>query len=190
MFVLEGSVALSFLFMREKFKWMITDYNFYSAFNVICQVFGNIFGTYVLNKMLGIPEILMAILGYFSAMLEYIIVGLADYSWELYVGKLLFLCVFSNKILLILGRVQQLINIVNLFLYFSFDSSDAERGRRSNVSCVSSVLGAILWNWKNLLHDHINGITGTDWCSSNLYVNLFWNNLTSFSNQIMTKTHI
>lgn len=100
MFVLEGSVALSFLFMREKFKWMITDYNFYTAFNVICQVFGNIFGTYVLNKMLGIPEILMAILGYFSAMLEYIIVGLADYSWELYIGRLLFLCISSNRILL------------------------------------------------------------------------------------------
>lgn len=75
--------------MRDKFKWMITDYNLYSAFNVICQVFGNIIGTYVLNKMFGIPEILMAIFGYFSAMTEYIVVGLADYSWELYVGKLI-----------------------------------------------------------------------------------------------------
>lgn len=78
---------MSYLFMREKFKWMITDYNLYSAFNVICQVFGNIFGTYVLNKMFGIPEILMAIIGYFSAMAEYIVAGLANYSWELYVGK-------------------------------------------------------------------------------------------------------
>ncbi|XP_031618143.1 uncharacterized protein LOC116337604 [Contarinia nasturtii] len=88
MFVLEGSVALSYLFMREKFKWMITDYNLYSAFNVICQVFGNIFGTYVLNKMFGIPEILMAIFGYFSAMLEYIVTGLATYSWQLYVASI------------------------------------------------------------------------------------------------------
>lgn len=72
--------------MREKFKWMITDYNFYAAFNVICQVVGNIFGTYILNKMFGIPELLMAIIGFISAMWEYIIAGLASYSWELYVG--------------------------------------------------------------------------------------------------------
>lgn len=77
--------------MREKFKWMITDYNLYAAFNVICQVFGNIFGTYVLNKMFGIPEILMAIIGYFSAMAEYIIAGLASYSWQFYVGKIKFM---------------------------------------------------------------------------------------------------
>lgn len=84
----DGSVALSYLFMRDKFKMMITDYNFYSAFNVICQVVGNIFGTYILNKMFGIPELLMAIIGYISAMTEYIVTGLAYYSWELYVGKL------------------------------------------------------------------------------------------------------
>lgn len=81
-------MALSYLFMREKFKWMITDYNLYSAVNVVCQVFGNIFGTYVLNKMLGVPELIMAILGYFSAMTEYIVAGLATYSSELYIGML------------------------------------------------------------------------------------------------------
>lgn len=72
--------------MRDKFKWMITDYNMFTAFNVICQVFGNIIGTYVLNKMFGVPELLMAIIGYFSATAEYIVTGLAIYSWELYVG--------------------------------------------------------------------------------------------------------
>lgn len=83
----DGSVTLSYLFMREKFKWSINDYNFYSAMNVICQVFGNIFGTYVLNKMLSVSEILIAIIGYLSAMTEYIVTGLASYSWELYVGE-------------------------------------------------------------------------------------------------------
>lgn len=74
--------------MREKFKWRVPDYNLYNAFNVICQVIGNILGTYVLNKMFGIPELLMAITGYASAMTEYIITGLAEYSWELYAGEL------------------------------------------------------------------------------------------------------
>lgn len=73
--------------MRERFNWSVNDYNLYSATNVICQVFGNIFGTYVLSKMFGIHEIVIAIIGYISAMTEYIITGLAPYSWELYAGK-------------------------------------------------------------------------------------------------------
>lgn len=73
--------------MRKKSEWMITDYNLYAAFYVICQVLGNIFGTYVLNKMFRIPEIMMAIIGYFSAITEYIVAGLASYSWELYVSE-------------------------------------------------------------------------------------------------------
>lgn len=73
--------------MRDKFGWMIVDYTFYNAFNVICQVVGNIFGTYILNKMFGIPELVMGMIGFSSAMTEYIVTGLAYYSWQLYVGK-------------------------------------------------------------------------------------------------------
>lgn len=83
----EGSIAINYLFVREKFKWMITDYNLYDAFNVVCQIVGNILGVYVLNQMLGIPVLILAIVGYFSAMTEYIVAGLASYSWQLYVGK-------------------------------------------------------------------------------------------------------
>lgn len=73
--------------MRQKFKWQINDYNTYAATNVICQVIGNIFGTYVLNQMLRVPEIVIGIVGYFSAMVEYIICGLANQSWQLYLGE-------------------------------------------------------------------------------------------------------
>lgn len=66
---------------------MITDYNLYDAFNVVCQIVGNILGVYVLNQMLGIPVLILAMVGYFSAMTEYIVAGLANYSWQLYVGK-------------------------------------------------------------------------------------------------------
>lgn len=66
---------------------MITDYNLYDAFNVVCQIVGNILGVYVLNQMLGIPVLILAMVGYFSAMTEYIVAGLASYSWQLYVGE-------------------------------------------------------------------------------------------------------
>lgn len=83
----EGSIAINYLFVREKFKWMLTDYNLYDAFNVVCQIVGNILGVYVLNQMLGVPVLILAMVGYFSAMTEYIVAGLANYSWQLYVGK-------------------------------------------------------------------------------------------------------
>lgn len=85
----EGSVTLSYLFMRDKFGWMISDYNLYASTNVVVQIFGNIIGIYILSKMFGVSEFIIAMIAYGSSMAEYIIVGLAAYSWELYLGNLL-----------------------------------------------------------------------------------------------------
>lgn len=82
----EGSVTLSYLFMREKFDWTIGNYNTYAATNIIVQVAGNVIGIYILSKMFGISEILIAAIAYSSSMTEYIIVGLANQSWQLYAG--------------------------------------------------------------------------------------------------------
>lgn len=72
--------------MRDKFNWAIVDYNLYAATNIIVQIFGNVFGIYILSKMFGVSEILIAIIAYGSSMTEYIIVGCAAYSWQLYAG--------------------------------------------------------------------------------------------------------
>lgn len=84
--------------MHYKFNWLVTDFNMYLAVNVICQVFGNIFGTYVLNKMFGVPELLIGVIGYFSAMIEYIVCGVATQSIQLYIGKIIlsFIIFFQN----------------------------------------------------------------------------------------------
>lgn len=82
----EGSVTLSYLFLRERFDWAISDYNFYTASNIIVQIFGNIFGIYVLSRMFGVSEILIAMIAYASSMTEYIFIGCAAYPWQLYVG--------------------------------------------------------------------------------------------------------
>lgn len=73
--------------MREKFGWLIDDYNNYAAINVIMQIIGNVFGTYVLTKMFGISDISMALIAFLSSMTEYIVDGFAVYSWEIYFGK-------------------------------------------------------------------------------------------------------
>lgn len=79
-------MALSYLFTRERFLWTITQYNYYAAVNIVVQIFGNIFGIYILSRMFGVSEILIAMIAYASSMTEYIIVGFATQSWQLYVG--------------------------------------------------------------------------------------------------------
>lgn len=51
------------------------------------QIFGNIIGIYVLSKIFGVSEIILAVIAYGSAMSEYIIAAFAIYPWQLYLGK-------------------------------------------------------------------------------------------------------
>lgn len=160
----EGSVAISYLFMREKFKWVITDYNLYSAFNVICQVAGNLIGPQILNKMLGMPDLVMAIVGYFSAMTEYIVTGLANCSWELYVGKC---CSFG------ICQTRQFISCsLCLTLFLSIHCGDAKGCCSSNVPCTFGVICSIVWNWQSLFNDNVNGIIVGNRCSTNVHDHL------------------
>jgi len=85
-FVLEGSVTLTYLFVRDKFNWTIGDYNLYAATSTVMQIFGNIIGIYILSKLFGVSEIVLAIIAYASAMSEYIIVAFAVVPWQLYLA--------------------------------------------------------------------------------------------------------
>lgn len=53
------------------------------------QIFGNIFGIYVLSRIFGLSEIVLAILAFGSAMSECIMVAFAGSPWQLYIGKIL-----------------------------------------------------------------------------------------------------
>lgn len=55
---------------------------------------------------------------------------------------------------------------------FSFNNCNAKRCCGSNVSSIFGKSGTILWNWKNLLNDHIHGIASSDWFGANLYIYL------------------
>ncbi|XP_031639670.1 proton-coupled folate transporter-like [Contarinia nasturtii] len=89
-----GAGSVDSLFMRQQFKWVQTDYTLYSAFNVICQIFGNLAGTYMLHKIFGMPDILVILIGWFSAMTEFIIIGLANNSIQLYIASVIVMLKF------------------------------------------------------------------------------------------------
>lgn len=86
-FFTAGVDSVGLLFVRDKFKWVTTDYAIYAAFNLICMVFGNMIGTYVLNKMCGMPEILVTLISFLSASAESVAIALASYGSQLYIGK-------------------------------------------------------------------------------------------------------
>lgn len=83
----EGNVTLFYLFVRNKFDWTIGQYNLYAATSTLMQVFGNIIGIKILSKLLGISEIMIALIANTSAMSEYIVAAFAMYPWQLYSGK-------------------------------------------------------------------------------------------------------
>lgn len=73
--------------MRLKFRWLISDYNYYASTSIVVQILGNIIGIYILSKMFGVSEIIIALIAYGSSMTEYVIVGFAAYPWQIYFGK-------------------------------------------------------------------------------------------------------
>lgn len=83
----EGNVTLFYLFTRNTFDWTIAQYNLYAATSTIMQVFGNIIGMYILSKLLGMSEIMIALIAYGSGMTEYIIAAFAMAPWQLYLGE-------------------------------------------------------------------------------------------------------
>lgn len=46
-----GSDTVFYMFVRAKFSWTIQQYNVYDSTSIVTQVFGNVFGIYVLIKV-------------------------------------------------------------------------------------------------------------------------------------------
>jgi len=85
-FVLDGSVTVFYLFVRERFNWSIQQSTFYDAATIVVIILGNIVGMYILNKLLGISETKLAIMSYISSFADYLIKGFAYQSWHLYLA--------------------------------------------------------------------------------------------------------
>ena len=85
-----GDGALAFLYVREKFHWSLQQYTLYSAAHNVAWVVGTLFGTYVLHKLMKIPETFMLLVGFTSMFFGMLMMGLAIYDWEVYAGKYVF----------------------------------------------------------------------------------------------------
>lgn len=85
-FVLEGSMTVTYLFVREKFAWTLKEFSFYSSTSIVLQIIGNIIGMYFLRKYLGLSETVLALLAILSAIVESVILSASSESWHLYLA--------------------------------------------------------------------------------------------------------
>lgn len=74
------------MFVREKFAWTIEQFNTYDSTAIVTQVFGNVFGLYVLVRCCGVNDTSMAIVAFASFAADYAIKAIASEPWHLYAG--------------------------------------------------------------------------------------------------------
>lgn len=85
-FVLEGSMTVTYLFVREKFAWTLKEFSFYGSTSIVLQIIGNVIGMYFLRKYLGLSETVLALLAIVSAIIESVILSASSESWHLYLA--------------------------------------------------------------------------------------------------------
>lgn len=85
-FVMEGNSTVFYLFVREKFEWTVKDYTIYDSISIIIQIFGNIIGSYLLQKLLGFSITSLALIAYGSSVIDSVIKLTAVYPWHLYLS--------------------------------------------------------------------------------------------------------
>lgn len=97
MFCMAGTDNVAYFFTRQKFRWLLKEYNIFSAINMIIIVFGMFCGTVLFQKLCKMSDGLLLILSYISSIADVIVRCFAKKSWHLYLGKM-FLCFFPLNI--------------------------------------------------------------------------------------------
>lgn len=86
-FILYGIINLGYMYTREKLHWAVKENSIYSATNTLISLAGALIGVKVGGKLLGIGDLPLAILGYFSAIAEFILIAFSTRTWHMYLGK-------------------------------------------------------------------------------------------------------
>ncbi|KAL5286083.1 hypothetical protein ACFFRR_007650 [Megaselia abdita] len=83
---MQGDSNLSYLYLREMFEWDLKEYNIYVTISIVYQVFFSFIAIVAFRKSLKMSLAAMCLLAYGSGFMESLIKGLAQYSWQVYLG--------------------------------------------------------------------------------------------------------
>ncbi|XP_068156775.1 probable peptidoglycan muropeptide transporter SLC46 [Drosophila tropicalis] len=85
-FVLDGSMPIMYLFIRQKFHWSVREITLYETAREFVPMIGAVFGFLILRKIFGLSLVTLTLLSIFSEILSNVSRGLAYLSWHLYLS--------------------------------------------------------------------------------------------------------
>ncbi|XP_002071993.3 proton-coupled folate transporter [Drosophila willistoni] len=85
-FVLDGSMPIMYLFIRQKFHWSVREITLYETAREFVPMVGAVFGFLILRKIFGLSLVTLTLMSIFSEILSNVSRGLAHFSWHLYLS--------------------------------------------------------------------------------------------------------
>ncbi|XP_075980871.1 putative peptidoglycan muropeptide transporter SLC46 [Anticarsia gemmatalis] len=119
--ILYGMIPLEYMYTREKLHWTLSDYTVFSAVNTSISFFGAFIGIALLQKLIGLSDLLTTNIAFISSLAEYIIRALAITSWHMYLGAgvSLFKGLSSPLIRSFLTKILPVVDIAKVFALMS-----------------------------------------------------------------------
>uniref|UniRef100_A0A1I8Q736 Major facilitator superfamily (MFS) profile domain-containing protein n=1 Tax=Stomoxys calcitrans TaxID=35570 RepID=A0A1I8Q736_STOCA len=85
-FVVEGSMTVFYLFVREKFQWTVKDFTTYETVSILVPILGNILGVWLLRKVFKMQLLTVAIYALLSQTTSSLMKAFAATNWQLYLA--------------------------------------------------------------------------------------------------------
>ncbi|XP_067008051.2 lysosomal proton-coupled steroid conjugate and bile acid symporter SLC46A3 [Anabrus simplex] len=93
-----GEDGLSYLYVRERFKWNEVDYSYFTTFGIIISLVGTVLATGVLSRVLGISDSLICLICCVCHVVANCINAFATVSWLFYLGQVVDIMIGSTII--------------------------------------------------------------------------------------------
>ncbi|XP_016927744.2 probable peptidoglycan muropeptide transporter SLC46 [Drosophila suzukii] len=85
-FVFDGVMTVMYLFVREKFHWTVRDYTFFETVSHLVPMIGALIGFLILRKVFRLSVVTLALLAFFSEILNNLAKGFATMPWHMYLS--------------------------------------------------------------------------------------------------------
>ncbi|XP_017044549.1 LOW QUALITY PROTEIN: uncharacterized protein LOC108090408 [Drosophila ficusphila] len=85
-FVFDGVMTVMYLFVREKFHWTVRDYTFFETVSHLVPMIGALIGFLILRKVFRLSVVTLALLAFFSEIVNNLAKGFATMPWHMYLS--------------------------------------------------------------------------------------------------------
>ncbi|EDW85958.1 uncharacterized protein Dwil_GK22868 [Drosophila willistoni] len=85
-FVFDGVMTVMYLFVREKFHWTVRDYTFFETVSHLVPMVGALIGFLILRKVFRLSVVTLALLAFFSEILNNLAKGFSTLPWHMYLS--------------------------------------------------------------------------------------------------------